>query len=437
MQKQKNIPQLRFPEFKGEWERKKLGDICEKIQDGNYGGDYPKATEFLKEGIPFLTSKTIGQDGNIMEEKIDYISIEKHQQLKKAHLKLHDVLFTNRGSNVGSIGLVNERIAHGNIGPQITLLRCTKEVHYLFLKEIMSSDVIQKQVNSQNSGSAMNFFGIGETSKFKIPIASFEEQKKIATFLTAIFEKAQALKQKKTLLEQYKKGVMQKIFSSAGKDAMHCVFTDDKGKVFPKWERKKLGDIFSFRVTNSYSRENLNYDNGEIKNIHYGDIHTKFQSHFDLSKEYVPFINSEVELKRIAEGNYCKEGDLIIADASEDYADVGKCIEIINLNGEKVLAGLHTILARPDKHKMSLGFSGHLMQSENIRLQIKTIAQGSKVLSISATRLSNINIDIPSEKEQTKIATFLSALDEKINHTENQIQQTEQYKKGLLQNMFC
>ena len=223
---------------------------------------------------------------------------------------------------------------------------------------------------------------------------------------------------------------MQKLFSQ------ELRFRDENGKEFPKWEKKRFGDIFSFRVTNSYSRENLNFNSGEIKNIHYGDIHTKFNSHFDITKEYVPFINSEIELKRIAEDNYCKEGDLIIADASEDYADVGKCIEIVNLKSEKVLAGLHTILARPNKHKMSLGFNGHLMKSENIRLQIRTIAQGSKVLSISATRLSNCTLAIPCEKEQTKIANFLSAIDDKINRTENQIHQTQQYKKGLLQNMF-
>jgi type I restriction enzyme S subunit len=149
------------------------------------------------------------------------------------------------------------------------------------------------------------------------------------------------------------------------------------------WEEKEYGEIFSFKVTNSLSRENLNYESGEVKNIHYGDIHTKFNTLFDITKEYVPFINKEIKVSRITDENYCKEGDLVIADASEDYADVGKCIEITNLNDEKVLAGLHTFLARPNLFEMAIGFNGYLMKSPKVRLQIMTIAQGTKVLVIT------------------------------------------------------
>lgn len=105
----------------------------------------------------------------------------------------------------------------------------------------------------------------------------------------------------------------------------------------------------TFKVTNSYSRDNLNYESGIVKNIHYGDIHTKFQTLFDLEKENVPYINKDISLNRISEDFYCEEGDVIFADASEDLNDVGKSIEIINLNGEKLLSGLHTLLARPQK----------------------------------------------------------------------------------------
>ena len=271
---------------------------------------------------------------------------------------------------------------------------------------------------------------LGEISNCIGSFPSLPEQTHIATFFTTIDKKIAELKQKKELLEQYKKGVMQKIFSQ------ELRFKDKDGKDFPKWERKRLGDVYSFKSTNSYSRENLNYEIGEIKNIHYGDIHTKFQVKFDLEKENVPFINPEITMN-ISKDNYCLEGDLVVADASEDYADVGKCIELINLNNENVVAGLHTILARPDLTIMQVGFGGFLMKSLEVRKQIMLIAQGTKVLSISATRFAEIELNIPSKTEQTKIANFLSSIDEKINRTEKQIQQTLQYKKGLLQNMFC
>lgn len=123
-----------------------------------------------------------------------------------------------------------------------------------------------------------------------------------------------------------------------------------------EWGNKKLGDLMTFKVTNAYSRDNLNYESGIVKNIHYGDIHTKFQTLFDLEKENVPYINKDISLNRISEDLYCEEGDVIFADASEDLNDVGKSIEIINLNGEKLLSGLHTLLARPQKNNFSKGF---------------------------------------------------------------------------------
>ncbi|WP_344834929.1 restriction endonuclease subunit S, partial [Chryseobacterium ginsenosidimutans] len=181
-----------------------------------------------------------------------------------------------------------------------------------------------------------------------------------------------------------------------------------------EWKNKKLGDLMNFKVTNSYSRDNLNYESGTVKNVHYGDIHTKFQTLFDLGKENVPYINEDILLNRISEDFYCQEGDIIFADASEDLNDVGKSIEITNLNGEKLLSGLHTLLARPQKNNFSKGFLGYLLKSDFVRNQIKREAQGSKVLSINVGRISNIHLSFPSLSEQQKISEFLSILDKRI-----------------------
>lgn len=203
------------------------------------------------------------------------------------------------------------------------------------------------------------------------------------------------------------------------------------------WENKKYGDIFSFFSTNSLSRDNLNYQSGEVYNIHYGDIHKSFKTIFDLSLEAVPYINEEVDLSRIKKENYCQVGDLVIADASEDYNDIGKTIEIINLDNQKVIAGLHTFLARPRKdNTIALGFSGYLLQTWRIRKQIMTIAQGTKVLGLSIGRLSKIKLTIPSLPEQQKIASFLSTVDKKINLLASKIEHLEQYKKGVVQKIF-
>lgn len=265
---------------------------------------------------------------------------------------------------------------------------------------------------------------------FKLPFPGIPEQQKIAAFLSAVDEKIGQLSRKKELLTKYKKGVTQQIFDQKIR------FKDDNGNNFPDWEEKKLGEVFTLKTTNSFSRDDLNYTSGIVKNIHYGDIHTKFAAVFDIGKEIVPFINGDISLKKVPDENYCRKGDLVFADASEDYADVGKCIEIVDLRGEKVLAGLHTLLARPQINKFAPGFGAYSMKSWSCRWQIMRESQGTKVLGISAGRLSKITLQLPSVPEQQKIADFLTAIDRKIDLVNTQLEKTKTFKKGLLQQMF-
>jgi type I restriction enzyme S subunit len=117
------------------------------------------------------------------------------------------------------------------------------------------------------------------------------------------------------------------------------------------WEVERFGKGYSFHPTNSFSRDRLSYESGTIKNIHYGDIHTKFTVLFDITKERVPYLDPSLDIEKLNHEAYCKESDIILADASEDMDDIGKSIEIVNLNGEKLVSGLHTIMARQKSPK--------------------------------------------------------------------------------------
>jgi type I restriction enzyme S subunit len=203
------------------------------------------------------------------------------------------------------------------------------------------------------------------------------------------------------------------------------------------WKVEPLGKVYSFKSTNSFTRDDLNYESGSIKNIHYGDIHTKFSTLFDVRKEVVPFINPSISIDKIDHECYCIEGDIVFADASEDLQDVGKSIEIVYLNGERLLSGMHTLLARQKEPKLIVGFGGHLFTSDSIRTQIQRESQGAKVLGISASRLSNIKIFYPEDqKEQQKIAYCLSSLDELITAENQKLEALKAHKKGLMQQLF-
>lgn len=202
------------------------------------------------------------------------------------------------------------------------------------------------------------------------------------------------------------------------------------------WVLEPMDKVYSFKGNNSLSRDKLNYVAGSVKNIHYGDIHTKFSTHFDVTKELVPFIN-ESEEGVIREGSLCADGDMIFADASEDRADIGKSIEIVNLNGECVAAGLHTILARRIGDRVALGFGGHIFKSGYVRSQIQKEAQGAKVLGISANRMRNLRLPLPqTEVEQQKIADCLSSVDELIAAQARKVDVLKTHKKGLMQQLF-
>ncbi|GAB6071034.1 hypothetical protein JCM30760_21310 [Thiomicrorhabdus hydrogeniphila] len=202
------------------------------------------------------------------------------------------------------------------------------------------------------------------------------------------------------------------------------------------WRAIPFGDIYSFSATNSLSRASLNDTSGEYKNIHYGDIHTKFSTMLDAKNASIPYITDFNELSNSHAKSHCEVGDLVFADASEDYADVGKAIQIISLPFEPLVSGLHTFLAKDNYHQTALGYSGYLMSSYKVRRQIMTMAVGAKVLGISKTNLAKVLLDIPCKEEQQKIADFLSSVDKKIEQLTEKHRLLTEYKKGVMQQIF-
>ena len=213
-------------------------------------------------------------------------------------------------------------------------------------------------------------------------------------------------------------------------------FKQDDGSDFPEWEEKRLGDLYSWIGTNSLSRENLTNEINEIQNIHYGDIHTKFKTMFHQEKEAIPYIFPLAPMRQVSNEEFCQIGDVVIADASEDYKDIGKSIEIMSVRKNSLVAGLHTYIARPDKRAIAVGFSGYLFANHQARKQIMRIAQGISVLGISKTNMAGLKLTIPSLPEQQKIADFLSSVDAKIDAVKRKLDALERYKKGLMQQIF-
>ena len=233
--------------------------------------------------------------------------------------------------------------------------------------------------------------------------------------------------------------VQKQIASSEKTNKDNGIHQDDPELRFPEfndeWETIKLSNFLEFIPTNSLSRAKLNLDEGVIKNIHYGDIHTKFPTIVDVNIEEIPYINLDEDTSKFKKEQFCKEGDLIIADASEDYADIGKAIELVNVN-TKLVAGLHTILARDKLNKTVSGFKGYLFLNENLRKQIKIQANGISVLGISKNNIAKLDVNLPSLQEQEKIVSFLRAVDKKIELLEKTLENKKIWHDEIFNEYF-
>ena len=190
-----------------------------------------------------------------------------------------------------------------------------------------------------------------------------------------------------------------------------------------EWKRYRVSDFLDFYSTNSLSWEQLDYDEGEIRNLHYGLIHKGLSTIVNINDCRLPFITKSNTPK-----NYtlCKNGDIAFADASEDTNDVAKAVEFVNCDDKKIICGLHTIHGRDKLNITYIGYKAFAFSSPKFSIQINRIAQGTKVFSISAKNFSELFIGIPSLDEQKKIVSLLSLIDERIA-TQNKI--IEEYKK--------
>jgi type I restriction enzyme S subunit len=209
------------------------------------------------------------------------------------------------------------------------------------------------------------------------------------------------------------------------------------GKLPAEWRLERLDDLFKFLPTHSFSRENLTQSptaNG-IQNIHYGDIHSTFESEvLDCSDYEIPFIKDEMISNQ--KFHFIKDGDLIIADASEDYDGVGECVEIKNVQDKKVIAGLHTFLLRDFSAETVPGFRTYMFRNPKVTTELKKIATGTSVFSVSITNLKKLLVPVPSKAEQQKIAEILSTWDEGISKTSKILSELELRKTALRINLF-
>lgn len=410
MEKQKNVPELRFPAYTGEWEKKKLGVVTTWSSGGTpskdnplyWDGDIPWISASSMRGITYSDSVLrITKEGLINGSKI----------AQKGSL-----LLLVRGSMLFKtipIGITTRDVAFNQDVKSIDV-KLYNDTMFILYWFISSESIILNKVTGTGIGAGK--LDLLDLKKLSILLPTLPEQTRIASFLTSIDQKISQLKQKKYLLEQYKKGIMQKLFSQ------ELRFKDENGEEYPNWGKKKLIEIAKFRrgsFPQPYGLEKWYDELNGSPFIQVFDVDDNFKLKAttkskisDLAKPFSVFVEKgtilltiQGSIGRIANTQYDSYVDRTLLIFQSYRVSIDKCF---------------------------------FMYSVYLLFQIeKEKAPGGTIKTITKEVLSDFIINLPCLAEQTKIANFLSAIDNKINHTQTQIQQTEQYKKGLLQQMFC
>ena len=390
MTENKVVPKLRFKEFDDDWILKKINKIAplqrgfdlplRKIQKGNY---------------PVVYSNGI---------------LRTHNEYK---VKGEGVV-TGRSGTIGKVTFVKE-----NHWPHNTTLWVTN--YFNNNKKFIYYFYLQLKLQRFNAGSTVPTLNRNDVHFLNKRIPNqIKEQQKIASFLSAIDEKLQQLTKKKELLEDYKKGIMQKIFSQ------EIRFKDDSGNNYPDWQEKKLGQIGK-TFNGLTGKTKKDFGNGKPF-IQYMQIFSSAK----IDKSKFGFVN----LKENEKQNKVRYGDVFFTTSSETPLEIGYASVLTEEIEELYLNSFCFGFRANSLSELYPDFASYLFRSQSLRKQIVKLAQGSTRYNMSKVQLLKILVKLPSLKEQKKIADFLTLIDNKIENTLFQLEKTKEFKKGLLQQMF-
>jgi type I restriction enzyme S subunit len=409
------VPQLRFQEFDGEWKRNYINNVASKLNVGFVGTCEPFYTS-SSEGV--LLVRTGNLKGiNIVLDDEKYVTKEFHNKNKKSQIYPGDLLLARHGGN-GEICMVPKEFPNANC-LNIVILRTNFEIDSIYFQLTYSCFSVQKQISAVTAGSTQGVINTKEISKLEIVYPTLPEQQKIASFLSAVDEKIQQLTRKASLLEQYKKGVMQQLFSGKLR------FKDENGEDYPDWEEKKLGELGELK-------NGLNKDK---KDFGFGSPFVNLMNVFGKSEIYnqeFDLVNSNEKEKILY--NILK-GDVLFIRSSVKRSGVGETVIVQEDLLDTVYSGF-LIRFRDDKKSLAQDFKKYCFSSQSFRNELLSYATSSANTNINQESLNKVIVKLPCINEQQKIANFLSGIDSKIEKVNQQLAQTQTFKKGLLQQMF-
>ena len=407
-----------------EWEVKRGRDITVVITKGS--SPRWQGFEYQRSGVLFVTSENV-RDGFLDVLSPKFLPESFSQKQRSSILQFNDLLINIVGASIGRSCLYTSD-AQANINQAVALVRIKPEHDPKYVSLFLQlPSTIAKLIGTQTESARPNLT-LADLSSFEFILPPLPEQRRIAALLGTWDKAIATLSALIAAKQRRKQGLMQELLSGKRR--------------FPgfneKWNEVRLDKAFDFLRTTSYSRADLTNDpsQGTVAYIHYGDIHATYTTPIlDLATNRdVPRLLSTIVLN--GNTDYLRDGDLVIADASEDYEGVGSSIEMSNVGKRKVISGLHTMALR-DKSGLTVpGFRAYMLREPIVANRMRTLATGSKVYGISKSNLGRLMLLLPSPEEQERIVSALHAVEAELAHLTNQLTHLTSQKRGLMQQLL-
>ena len=400
-------PKLRFKAFDGDWRSVSLLEISTLITKGTT----PK--QFIDGNINFLKIEAITQNGFELS-KCQTISEEiNNKELKRSILMEGDILFAIAGATIGKNAIVQKELLPANTNQALAIIRLKENYSKVFISKVLNSPLMEKYIDINISTGAQPNLNLQQIGSFSFALPKLEEQTKIASFLSAVDEKISQLTQKHELLSQYKQGMMQKLFSQ------QIRFKADDGSEFGEWSNKTIGDVANIKRGASPRPINDSKwfdDSSSIGWVRISDV--------SKSKKYLLQTEQYLSTLGIQKSRLVPKGNLIMSICATIGKPIYTGFDVCIHDGFVVFSELQAI------HEYAYYYL------EYIEKNWYQYGQPGTQVNLNSDIVSNEAFPFPCLEEQTKIANFLSAIDQKIDVVSEQLEQAKLWKKGLLQQMF-
>ena len=411
-------PKLRFKEFDEDWSDSKLGQLI-----GISSASRVFKEQWQTSGVPFFRTSDVVSISKNKENEKAYISLELFEELSKKSGKIQkgDLLVTG-GGTIGIPYLVKNDEPLYFKDADLLWMKSSGIIDGSFLYNFFISPKFREYLKSISHTGTISHFTIEQAKVTPFQYPSKEEQTKIASFLSAVDEKISQLSQKLHLLSQYKQGMMKKLFSQ------QIRFKADDGSQFEEWVTKTIKELNLYISDGNYGE--LYPTSAQFVSHGVPFIRANNIKNLKVTNNDMRFIDEN--LHQILNSGHLKTNDIIVTTRGDIgmVALVDSSHEGSNINAQICL------LRVVDQSQLSPQFLLYFLDSSFGQKQFKELQTGTALKQLPKKSLDKIITLVPSINEQTKIANFLSAIDQKIDVVSEQLKQAKLWKKGLLQQMF-